>query len=97
MVRSVGYRVRTRRLFRKPLRKRGLVPLGYLLRNYKTGDNVVINIEPSIQKGMPHRRYHGKLGRVKEKRGRAYVVDVDEGGKLRQIIANPIHLKPHTS
>jgi len=96
MTKSKGYRARTRSLFRKPPRRKGLVPLGYLLRNYNIGDKVMIAIEPSAHKGQPHRRYHGRLGTITERRGRAYVVQVKDGGKIRRIIADPIHLKPAT-
>ncbi|RLG92615.1 MAG: 50S ribosomal protein L21e [Candidatus Hecatellales archaeon] len=93
MKRSKGYRSKTRSLLRKKPRERGLRPLGYLLREYKTGEKVVIYIDPATHKGQPHRRYHGKIGVVMEKRGRAYVVAVRDGGKTRKIIALPEHLK----
>lgn len=93
MKRSSGYRSATRQLFRKKLRERGLRPLGRLLRKYDLGDKVVIHIEPSVAKGQPHRRHHGKLGNVIERRGRAYVVSIMDGRKLRKIIAFPDHLR----
>ncbi|WP_309492860.1 50S ribosomal protein L21e [Candidatus Hecatella orcuttiae] len=92
-MKSKGYRSRTRNLLRKPRRSRGLKPLGYLLRKYRTGDKVVLSIDPAVHKGQPHRRYHGKVGVILQQRGRAYVVQVQDGGKTRQIIARPEHLK----
>lgn len=85
----------TRSLLRKKPRERGLKPLGYLLVEYKIGDPVLISLDTSTHKGQPHRRYHGKLGIVTEKRGRAYVLSVQDGGKTRKIIALPEHLKPY--
>jgi len=93
MKRSKGYKSKTRQLLRKNRRKRGIKPLGYLLINYTKGDRVLISIDPSTAKGQPHRRYHGKTGTILEKRGRAYVVSVKDGGKIRPIIARPEHLK----
>ncbi len=90
---SKGYRRRTRQLLRKKPRERGLKPLGYLLTKYEVGDKVVIHIDPATHKGQPHRRYHGKVGTVMGMRGRAYIVGVQIGGKLKQIIALPEHLK----
>ena len=90
---SRGFRRRTRQLLRKNPRKRGLRPLGYMLTEYKVGDKVVISIDPSTHKGQPHRRYHGKVGVVLNRRGRAYIVGVRVGGKVKQIIALPEHLK----
>ncbi|RJX15986.1 50S ribosomal protein L21e [Candidatus Bathyarchaeota archaeon] len=93
MKRSKGYRSKTRSLLRKKPRERGLKPLGYLLREYKVGDKVVISIDPATHKGQPHRRYHGKIGTIMEKRGKAYVIAVRDGGKIRKIIALPEHIK----
>ncbi|MFH1328924.1 MAG: 50S ribosomal protein L21e [Candidatus Bathyarchaeota archaeon] len=94
MKRSQGYRSRTRRLLRKKPRERGIRPLGPLLRDYKAGDKVHIIIEPSEMKGQPHRRYHGRHGIILENRGRAYVVNVKDGNKAKQIIALPDHIRP---
>ena len=68
-------------------------PLGYLLTGYTLGDKVLISIDPSFHKGQPYKRYHGKSGIISEIRGRAYVIKVKDGGKIRQIIAKAEHLK----
>lgn len=91
MRRSLGYRSRTRSLLRK--RKRdGMLRTSSLLQSFNQGDKVMILLEPSQAKGQPHRRYHGKIGTIIEKRGRAYVVNVQDGGKLRKIIARREHI-----
>jgi large subunit ribosomal protein L21e len=41
---------------------------------------------------MPHKRYHGKVGVVKERRGRSYMVSVSAGNKEKSVIARPEHL-----
>lgn len=97
MSKSRGFRRKTRQLLRKNPRKRGQQPLGRLLHEYKAGDKVTVIIDPSVQKGMPHRRYHGKVGTVEEKRGRAYVVKIKEGNKVKTVIARPEHIKLHVS
>jgi len=91
--RSKGYRSKTRSLFRKKPRERGKVGLSRLLRTYNTGDRVKVRIDPSVHKGMPHRRYHGRVGIVKERRGRSYVIEVAEGNQTRTVIARPEHLE----
>ncbi|MEM3004072.1 MAG: 50S ribosomal protein L21e [Candidatus Bathyarchaeia archaeon] len=93
MVKSKGYRSGTRSLFRKNPRQRGKIGLSRLLQAYKVGDRVVVAVEPSIHKGMPHRRFHGRVGVVKERRGRCYVVTVATGGRQREVIARPEHLR----
>jgi len=67
--------------------------LGYLLTDYSLGDKVLISIDPSFHKGQPYKRYHGKSGIISERRGKAYVINVQDGGKMRQIIAKAEHLK----
>jgi large subunit ribosomal protein L21e len=92
MPKSKGYRHSTRRLFKKSPRDKGIQPLGRLLIKYKVGDQVVIKIDPAIQKGMPHRRYHGKFGVITEVRGRAYIIKIKAGNAIKQIIARPEHV-----
>jgi large subunit ribosomal protein L21e len=96
MKKSKGYRANTRQLLRKRTREKGKIGLSRLLHEYEPGEKVVIKIEPAVHKGMPHRRYHGKIGVVKEKRGRAYVLDVTQGDKTKTIIVRPEHLRTHT-
>ncbi len=91
---SKGYRSRTRSLLRKRPRDRGKQPLGRLLIKYSGGQRVVIKIDPSVHKGMPHKRFHGKVGVVVEERGRAYVIAVREGGKVKKVIARSEHIMP---
>ncbi len=89
-----GYRARTRSLLRKKPRERGKIGLSKVLHEYKPGEKVVINLDPSVHKGMPHRRYHGRTGVITDKRGRAYVIEVTQGDATKEIIARPEHLKP---
>lgn len=96
MRKSHGYRHRTRSVLKKKPRERGKLSLSKLLHEYVPGERVIIKIEPSVHKGMPHRRYHGKVGVVKEKRGRAYIVQVAQGRAMREISVRPEHLVPYT-
>lgn len=90
-----GLRARTRSLLRKNSRDRGKISTSRLLYDYKRGEKVVIDIEPSVHKGMPHRRYQGRVGVVVGKRGRAYAVNVTQGDAVKEIVVLPEHLKPH--
>ncbi len=92
MVRKAkGPRAGTRRLLKR--RERRKLTIADVMKNLKEGDMVAIKIDPSVQRGMPHVRYHGRTGRVVERRGMSYVVEVKDGGKLKKIIARPEHLK----
>lgn len=95
MKKSKGYRSKTRRLLKKKPREKGKIRLGKLLCEYQPGNSVVIKIDPSVQKGMPHRRYHGKVGTIVGKRGRSYVVNVTQGDAVKEIIVRPEHLEPY--
>jgi large subunit ribosomal protein L21e len=87
----------TRALLRKDPRERGKTTLSKILQSYTEGDQVVVKIDSSVQKGMPHRRYHGKIGVIMAKRGRSYVVHVTQGDATKEIIVRPEHLTPFSS
>lgn len=90
-----GYRRKTRSLLRRNPRERGKTGLSKILYEYKPGEKVVVKIEPSVHKGMPHRRYHGRIGVIVNKRGRSYVVNVTQGKAVKEIIVRPEHIIPH--
>jgi len=90
LARSHGYRRRTRSLL-KTRKKRGL---SSLLREYSPNDRVVVKIDPSQVKGMPHRRFNGLVGTVKEVGRRTITIDVPVGDKTKTVIARKEHLVP---
>ena len=59
-----GLRARTRDLFSKAYKKHGTIPLSRYLISYKKGDYVDVIADGSVTKGMPHKFYHGKTGRI---------------------------------
>ncbi|PSN84422.1 50S ribosomal protein L21e [Candidatus Marsarchaeota G2 archaeon ECH_B_SAG-F08] len=94
MTRAKGLRNRSRKLLTKRVREKGMPSVARMLKTFSIGEKVVIKIEPSVHKGMPHRRFQGKVGIVKEKRGRAYVVEVSVKPQPRLITVRPVHLLP---
>jgi large subunit ribosomal protein L21e len=90
LAKSHGYRRRTRSLL-KTRKKRGL---SSILREYSLDDRVVVKIDPSQVKGMPHRRFNGLVGTVKEVGRRTITVAVPVGGKTKTVIARKEHLVP---
>jgi large subunit ribosomal protein L21e len=97
MTRHSGSRKRMRRLLRKDLGSRSGPRPEVYLSELEPGAKVVILVDPASHKGMPHRRYHGRVGRIVEKRGRGYVVAVQIGSKLRKLSVLPEHLRPAES
>jgi large subunit ribosomal protein L21e len=64
MPHAYGYRAKTRDLFKRPFRKHGAPSLSTYMINYKKGDFVDVVGNGAIHKGMPHKYYHGRTGRV---------------------------------
>jgi large subunit ribosomal protein L21e len=92
---SKGYYTGARRLLTKKPRERGKPKLGKLLIEYEAGSQVIIKMDSSVQKSLPHKRFHGKIGTVVEKRGRGYVVSVSKGNAVKKIIVRSEHLEPY--
>jgi large subunit ribosomal protein L21e len=67
------------------------------LREYNVNDKVIIKINPSIVNGMPHRRFHGKVGVVEKVMRRSLLIDVKVGDKTKKVIARLEHIKPLTA
>jgi large subunit ribosomal protein L21e len=88
-----GPRKKTRYKFKKDLRERGLPPVTCVIHNFDIGQHVHIVCNPSIQKGMPHRRFHGLTGTVLGRRGRAWMLTIRDGNADKIVIARPQHLK----
>ena len=80
-------------LKRKKIRQKGKVSLMRYFQNFNSGDSVAVVRELSVQSpGFP-RRMQGRTGRVVEKRGRAYVIKINDFNKEKQYIIKPVHLK----
>lgn len=92
MPHSKGFRHKTRKLLSTKRQRRGLAPF---LRSYRLHEKVAIDIDPSQVKGMPHRRYQGRIGSVEEIRQRSLVVAVPVGGKVKKVITRLEHVRPH--
>jgi len=89
VVKSHGPHRRTREKFRRT----GKIPINRFIKNFIVGDRVIINIESASSHGMPFKRFQGLSGKILEKRGRSYLVEIKDGNKLKTVIATPEHLK----
>ena len=86
---SRGFRTKTRRKLRQKVRP----SITKFLQEFRRGQKVIILPEPSSHLGMPHPRFKGKSGKIIEKRGRSYLIEILDGNKVKKIIARPEHLK----
>ncbi|CAI9100975.1 OLC1v1038173C1 [Oldenlandia corymbosa var. corymbosa] len=87
-----GVRARTRDSFSRGFRKRGTIPLTTYLRTFKTGQYVDIKVNGAVHKGMPHKYYHGRTGRIWNVTKRAVGVEVNKQVGNR-IIRKRIHVR----
>ncbi len=88
-----GFRKRTRRKFKKEHGDRGKKSIRDFLQNLNVGDRVCLDVEPAYQKGMYRPKYLGKIGVITGKRGRCYLVKIDDISKPKSLIIHPIHLR----
>ncbi len=88
---SRGSRHKTRKKFsHKPYYRPTITKF---LREYKEGQHVVIMQDPSSQRGMPYRRFRGRSGYIFGKRGKSYIVEIQDGNKTKRVISRAEHLK----
>ncbi len=90
---SKGMNKRTRGILHRPARERGLSPITRGFKKYEMGELASIILDPSIRKGRPHTCFHGKTGRVVGNQGRAYLMDVKIGNKVKQVVVLPEHMR----
>jgi large subunit ribosomal protein L21e len=80
-------------VMKKKVWEKGMPPVSHYFQHFDDGTKVIININPSVMKGMPHPRYQGKVATVVGRRGRAYVLELIDGGKSKIIISHPVHIR----
>ena len=73
-----GLRAKTRGLFSRGFRQKGVIPPSGYLRTFKIGDYVDIKANSSIHKGMPFKYYQGKTGRVWNVTKRAVGIEINK-------------------
>ncbi len=88
--RSHGFRHKTRSI----LTKRAPRGVSFLLSEYHEGDRALVIIDSRQHKGMPHKRYHGKVGIVRAVGRRSITLDVKLGEKTKTLITRFDHVKP---
>ncbi len=94
MTNSHGERRCTRYKLKKTIRERGISPVIKVIQKFDEGQMVHIDIDPSVQKGMPNAKFQGSTGKVIGQRGRAYLLQVRSGNATKEVLSLPQHLKP---
>ena len=94
MTRRIGTaRRKTRQKMTKSSRKKGKFSLRKYLQEFNVGNNVILKLEPAVQKGMYFPRFHGKTGEVISKEGNCYHISFKDGNKRKTAVVHPVHLK----
>ena len=93
MKRSRGFRSKTRNKLKSVVRPGRSNPITKKIQRFNEDDLVHIIIDPSVHKGQPHHRFHGKTAKVIGIRGKSYVLGLKDGNKAKELIVRPEHLK----
>ena len=76
----------------KKLRAVETLTVSKYMKTFDVGNKVTI-APVHYPKGLPALRYINRRGTIIEKRGSSYVVQILDGGKKKQIILNPVHIR----
>lgn len=92
MPKSHGPKKKTRHKLQNKPRDRGTSPPQQAVEEFEDGQQVHLQIDPSIEEGRFHPRFNGQTGTITGTQGQAYKVAITDGGKDKTIIAKPAHL-----
>jgi len=94
MVKRIGgMRRKTRYKFRKEKRQKGKISITRYFQSFNAGDRVYLGLESAVQKGAYYPRFMGRTGIIKGKRGKCYMVSLNDLGKEKTLIVHPVHLR----
>lgn len=79
-------------LSHKNPRQKGKFSFTRFFQQFKAGDSVAVSKELSVPFPYSH-RLQGRTGKVIEKRGGSYYVEIADLGKAKRYAIKPIHLK----
>ena len=88
--RKPGKRGKTRSKFKKHDAR---VSVNDVMAEFKIGDKVQIVIDSSFHSGLPNKSFHGLTGKVKARRGEAYIIDLLKGNQKCVVVTMPVHIK----
>ena len=91
--RAGGFRMKTRRSMSKSPRNRGKISMTAMMQQFKEGDRVAIDQEPAFHAATPHPKFKGRVGTVIGMQGKAYKVEVWDGGVRKLFLSAPVHIR----
>ncbi len=94
MVQRTGsLRRKTRHKLKKNVRTHGKLSIRNYLQSFEKKDKVALVAEPSVQSGMHHPRFQGRIGVIMGKQGDCYQVQIIDGKTPKTLVVHPIHLR----
>ena len=77
---------------RNKLSGKKAIGIGPYIRKFSPGDAVHVDFLPSSK--LPHPRFQGATGKIIEKRGKSYMVQITDHDATKPLFLRPEHLKP---
>jgi len=81
---------------RKAIRTRGKIPLSKYFQELKIGDKIAVVREKTLAAFFPS-VLQGRTGTIEQKRGRSFLVKLNDKNRVKQYLIAPIHLKKITT
>jgi large subunit ribosomal protein L21e len=76
----------------KSIRTRGKIQLSKYFQEFKEGDKAAVVVEPSVASSFP-KVLQGRTGTIESKRGKAYMIKINDKNQEKRYLIEPIHLK----
>ena len=77
---------------KKKVRTKGKISFTGYFQDFKEGESVSIVREPAVQSSFPE-RLQGRTGVIESKRGKVYIIKINDQNKEKRFLIEPIHLK----
>jgi len=76
---------------RRKLKSTGKPTVNKYMEEFEKDENVYISIYSGDK--FPHPDFHGKVGKITEKRGSSYSVRIKEGNSFKTVFLRPVHIR----
>tara|TARA_Y100000310_G_scaffold335856_1_gene418927 strand:- start:3674 stop:3946 length:273 start_codon:yes stop_codon:yes gene_type:complete len=77
---------------KKKVRTKGKISFTRYFQDFKKGESVSVVREPAVQSSFPE-RLQGRTGVIESKRGKVYIIKLNDQNKEKRFLIEPIHLK----
>tara|TARA_Y100000294_G_C8468384_1_gene301606 strand:+ start:11 stop:283 length:273 start_codon:yes stop_codon:yes gene_type:complete len=77
---------------KKKIREKGKIKFSKYFQEFKEGEIVAVVRELSINASFPQ-RLQGRTGIIEGKRGKSYIIKINDLKKEKKFLIEPIHLK----